>query len=89
MNFAFVDARESATDKEVVISFFFNARENDLEKSTLGAYRSLLLQLLTRIPELQIVFGSLGILGSRWTWTLESLKILFKKISYSLEDVSV
>lgn len=38
-----------------LISFFFNARGSDLEKSTIGMYRSLLLQLLEYHPELQFV----------------------------------
>jgi ankyrin repeat protein len=37
----------------VIISFFFNARGSDLEKTTLGMYRSLLYQLLIAIPALQ------------------------------------
>lgn len=37
------------------ISFFFNARGNVLEKSTLGMYRSLLHQFLTAVPVLQDV----------------------------------
>src|ERR1700722_20309277 len=42
-----------------VISFFFNARGEELEKSTLGMYRSLLLQLLDKLPYLQSVFDLL------------------------------
>lgn len=37
-------------------SFFFNARGEYLEKSIIGMYRSLLLQLLQGFPELQSVF---------------------------------
>ncbi|KAI4134909.1 MAG: hypothetical protein LQ341_005947, partial [Variospora aurantia] len=39
----------------VVIFFFFNARGEDLEKSTVGMYRSLLSQLLRELPDLQEV----------------------------------
>ncbi|PON26350.1 hypothetical protein TGAM01_v204826 [Trichoderma gamsii] len=39
--------------KRIIISFFFNARGDSLEKSTIGMYRSLLLQLLQHIPALQ------------------------------------
>jgi hypothetical protein len=37
----------------IIISYFFNARGSALEKTTVGLYRSLLLQLLTAIPALQ------------------------------------
>ena len=63
MKFAFTNARESMKGK-IVISIFFNARGEDLEKSTIGAYQSLLLQLLERIPALQCVFDSLSLLTS-------------------------
>ncbi|EXJ54137.1 hypothetical protein A1O7_09474 [Cladophialophora yegresii CBS 114405] len=36
-----------------VISFFFNARGHIMERSTIGMYRSLLLQLFEHVPELQ------------------------------------
>lgn len=39
------------------IKFFFNARGHELEKSVLGMYRSLLFQLLDKLPDLQNVFG--------------------------------
>lgn len=42
MNFALVNAC-NATKEKVVLFFFFNARGVDLEKSTVGTYRSLLL----------------------------------------------
>jgi hypothetical protein len=45
IKFALANARETIKDRRV-ISFFFNARGEDLEKSTIGAYQSLLLQLL-------------------------------------------
>ncbi|KAK9860016.1 hypothetical protein MYU51_010205 [Penicillium brevicompactum] len=42
----------------VTASFFFNARGTDLEKSTFGMYRSLLLQLLEAFPDLQVVLDN-------------------------------
>lgn len=45
MNFIVANAHKMKGDV-VIISFFFNARGEDLEKSTLGMYRSLLYQLL-------------------------------------------
>src|ERR1700744_4121982 len=36
----------------ITVSFFFDARGTSLEKSPLGLYRTLLLELLTSIPDL-------------------------------------
>jgi ABC-type molybdenum transport system ATPase subunit/photorepair protein PhrA len=48
MKFALVNARKTMKDY-IVLSFFFNARGEDIEKSTIGTCRSLLLQLLERL----------------------------------------
>lgn len=45
MKFALAQAQEDMKDS-LIISFFFNARGGDLEKSTTGMYRSILLQLM-------------------------------------------
>jgi len=45
IKFALANARETVKDRRVIL-FFFNARGEDLEKSTIGTYQSLLLQLL-------------------------------------------
>ncbi|KAK4189520.1 Pfs NB-ARC and ankyrin domain protein [Podospora australis] len=80
-------------DIDHVISFFFNARGEHLEKSTSGMYRSLLLQILERIPALQeSVFESLGFIT--WTdgshhWSIESLKELFEEAVRGLGSSSV
>ena len=63
MKFALAVARKTMKDM-IIISFFFNARGEELEKSTIGAYRSLLLQLVERLPALQCVFDLLGLLIS-------------------------
>ena len=76
----------------IAISFFFNARGGDLEKSTSGMYRSLLLQLLDRIPALQSVFDSLGSViwnGACHSWSVESLKSLFEQAVQNLGDRSL
>ncbi|MCJ1396679.1 hypothetical protein MMC18_009571, partial [Xylographa bjoerkii] len=57
MKFAVVHARKTMKGK-VVIAFFFNARGEAIEKSTVGTYRSLLLQLLERLPALRCIFDS-------------------------------
>ncbi|KAM3444331.1 hypothetical protein MY4824_000220 [Beauveria thailandica] len=56
MNFAY---KEAMTHKDVVvISFFFNARGESLERSTQGMYRSLLFQLLSTLPNLVTIFDA-------------------------------
>lgn len=60
MKFALDNARKVKKDK-IIISFFFNARGGDLEKSTIGMYRSILLQLLVRLPVPQDIFDPLGL----------------------------
>jgi hypothetical protein len=81
MKFALINACETMKDK-IIISFFFNARGNDIEKSTIGTYRSLLLQLLQWLPALQSILDSLGLTSSRsiqnYQWTVESLKTLLE-----------
>ncbi|KAF1962472.1 HET-domain-containing protein [Byssothecium circinans] len=92
MKFAFANARKTTKDK-IVISFFFNARGEDLEKSTIGTYKSLLLQLLERLPALQSVFDSLGLstlsTSTNHQWSIESLKTLLEYAILSLGDSSV
>jgi ankyrin repeat protein len=92
MKFALVNARKTMKD-HIVLSFFFNARGEDIEKSTVGTYRSLLLQLLERLPALQSVFDSLRLSTSSFRadhqWNPESLKTLLEQAIRSLGDSSV
>ncbi|KAI9784937.1 MAG: hypothetical protein M1839_001132 [Geoglossum umbratile] len=92
MKFALANARKTMKDR-IIISFFFNSRGEDLEKSTLGTYQSLLLQLLQQLPALQWVFNSLGLLVSSINtchqWSIESLKILLEQAIQSLGGSSV
>jgi hypothetical protein len=77
MKFALVNAWNTMNDK-VVLSFFFNARGVGMEKSTVGTYRFLLLQLLTHLPRLQSVFDSLDLslanISGDYQWTTELLQ---------------
>ncbi|USP76197.1 hypothetical protein yc1106_03471 [Curvularia clavata] len=77
----------------LVLSFFFNARGSELEKSTIGAYRSLLLKLLLSFPALQDVFETLYTRTSSFdanhNWSVESLKTLLEEAIQRLENVSV
>lgn len=93
MKFALANARQRVDTKGnlIVLSFFFNARGDELEKSTVGMYRSLLLQLLERLPSLQAVFDSLGLTARNaggCQWSVESLKSLFEQAVQSLGEES-
>jgi ankyrin repeat protein len=92
MKYALVNARKAMKD-HVLLSFFFNARGEEIEKSTIGTYRSLLLQLLERLPALQSVFDSLSLSTSRLTadhqWNIETLKTLLEQAIRSLGDSPV
>ncbi|RYP73119.1 hypothetical protein DL769_004280 [Monosporascus sp. CRB-8-3] len=87
MKFALAQTRRSMKDC-VVLSFFFNARGEELEKTTAGMYRSLLLQLLESIPELDAIFDSLCLTvwprDGQMQWSVESLKDLFEQAVQSL-----
>ncbi|RYP75580.1 hypothetical protein DL771_002280 [Monosporascus sp. 5C6A] len=87
MKFALAQARRSKKDC-VILSFFFDARGEELEKTTAGMYRSLLLQLLESIPELDAVFDSLCLTvwpqSGQMQWSVESLKDLFEQAVQSL-----
>jgi len=86
VKFAVGDARKAITET-VVISFFFNARGEDLEKSTLGMYRSLLFQILKAIPDLQIVLDCLRSTVSEeevYRWEKDDLQSLFAAAIQSL-----
>jgi hypothetical protein len=92
MKFALDNARETMKDY-VMLSFFFNARGEEIEKSIIGTYRSLLLQLLERLPSLQSVFDSLGLSTSNFStdyqWSTERLKTLFEQAVQRLGQSSV
>ena len=62
MKFLFSEAQESAKSNlnTIVTSFFFNARGDHLELSTVGLYRSLLLQIFKKSPDLQGVLDRLN-----------------------------
>ncbi|KAK0790679.1 hypothetical protein LTR59_009173 [Friedmanniomyces endolithicus] len=80
MKFAHSHAVKSRVEEETVLSFFFNARGNDLEKTTLGMYRSLLFQLLKGVPGLQIVLDAVDANTTTGTdssqWMLNTLQNL-------------
>ncbi|KAH7013509.1 hypothetical protein EDB80DRAFT_544994, partial [Ilyonectria destructans] len=89
----FVISKATQTMENVVIvNFFFNARGDDLEKSTIGMYRSLLHQLLKRLGKLLRVFDSLRLPSSSAAlhqWNIDSLKSLFEQAIQGLGKSSV
>ncbi|KAL7624600.1 hypothetical protein AAE478_006167 [Parahypoxylon ruwenzoriense] len=81
MKFAYSRAKQTMAKNEVIASFFFNARGDDLEKSTAGMYRSLLIQLLEKLPDLQEVLDNPYLMSQHQncspTWETETLWGLF------------
>ncbi|ENH64827.1 hypothetical protein FOC1_g10005594 [Fusarium oxysporum f. sp. cubense race 1] len=90
MKFILSNARRRMKDK-TIISFFFNARGEELEKSTTGMYRSLLLQMLQQLPRLHSLLDPGLILGisENHDWSVEALRTLFEQTLEGLGDSSV
>ncbi|PTB50659.1 hypothetical protein M431DRAFT_523369 [Trichoderma harzianum CBS 226.95] len=87
MKFALNSAKRSMRDK-TVIYFFFNARGEDLEISTIGMYRSILLQLLEKIPALQhkLEVPRMAVRpGEEYIWTPEILTNMLDQAVQNLE----
>ena len=72
-----------------MISFFFNARGNLLESSVEGMYRSLLLQLLRKIPRLRNVVTLPQIPVKSQTWEPAVLQDIFRKAVLGLKGERV
>ena len=92
MKFALTNARKTRKDY-IILSFFFNARGDDIEQSTIGTYRTLLLQLLEHHPALKSVFDSLGLSASSinidYEWGIEPLKSLLERAIRALRQSPV
>jgi nucleoside phosphorylase len=77
----------------VIISFFFNARGEDPEKSTAGMYRSLLLQLFLAVPAVQNVVDSMEPAAQAniedFNWNLVRLQDLFRNVVRGLGQQTV
>ena len=90
--FAFLELRQSLGATKIV-SFFFNARGTQLEKSTMGLYRSLLVQLLEICPQDQ-VFALSGLTQpsvDQISKNQESLKQIFSEAIHKLgqQDLTI
>jgi len=76
----FVGSAAKQLPNDHVISFFFNARGESLERSLEGLYRGLLHQLLTAVPRLQEVINAQEMLNlSHQAWPLDRLKTIFSE----------
>lgn len=80
MKFAYTRVKRTLSTRNAVVSFFFNARGDILERSTIGMYRSLLLQLLERFPDLQKTCedSNFGIRNGNCP-SSETIQMLFRK----------
>jgi hypothetical protein len=92
IKFALMNARKTMKDY-ITVSFFFNAWGGDIEKSTVGIYRLLLLQLLERLPALQSIFDLLGLLSLSFStnhgWNIELLKMLLEQALQTIGESRV
>ncbi|KAL6798332.1 Pfs, NB-ARC and ankyrin domain protein [Trichoderma sp. SZMC 28012] len=91
MKFALNSAKKTMRDK-IIIYFFFNARGGDMEKSTIGMYRSLLLQLLEKLPELRNTLELPHLTtrsGEEYRWTTEILTNLLDQAIQNLKESSI
>jgi len=89
IKFALTEAKRSRME-DIHISFFFNARGSLLEKDTRGMYRSLLFQLLTKLPQGREVFDDFEILelprAPSYSWTIIQLKAVLNRAIQELGE---
>ncbi|KAK3190752.1 hypothetical protein K4F52_003068 [Lecanicillium sp. MT-2017a] len=89
IKFAYTSMKQELKGSQsLVISFFFNARGEQLERSVTGMYRSLLLQLLQGCPRLQAVLDDSDVLDYNGDVCppLNILKDLFRNAVSALGD---
>jgi hypothetical protein len=83
--------REHSTDA-ITASFFFDARGSSLEKTPLGLFRTLLVelfhQLSSSLTHFPVKCGE-QLKGNKGDWTEEELKDLLRQIALSLQGQSV
>lgn len=90
MKFLCTEMKNSSKSGNIIITFFFNASGDDLKRSTLGMYRSLLLQLLDEIPPLWAIFNHIYKLrwrtAERHCWDVGILQELLEAAVEHLEN---
>ncbi|UKZ70786.1 uncharacterized protein TrAtP1_011755 [Trichoderma atroviride] len=80
LKYVYTRVRKTLSTTNAVISFFFNARGDVLERSPTGMYRSLLLQLLKSFPDLQKVCeDSNFVIQNGSCPSSDAIQILFRK----------
>jgi hypothetical protein len=81
MKFAVSDAK-AKMGGFLTIAYFFNARGEAIERSIVGTYRSLLVQLIDRIPYLLCSYKTLALsrptLGLEHQWSVNELESLLE-----------
>ncbi|KAL6408839.1 ankyrin repeat-containing protein [Ilyonectria robusta] len=81
-----VETKPGMGDESIALSFFFHGRGSKLQKTPLGLFRSLLHQLLTRVPDslsqlvdaFQQRCGTIGTVGNKWQWHARELRDFFQ-----------
>lgn len=82
-----VDDASKRWPEHHIIHFFFNARGSVVERSSAGMYRSLLVQLLEKVPRLQDVLTSLNVPRLQpQNWPLETFKNLILQLICNLGE---
>lgn len=91
MMFAYLESKKKDGSDIMTACFFFNARGSDLETSITGMYRSLLLQLLNKFPDLQSTLDDTDIIPSSQEICpdLDTLKALLSSALFALGKRSV
>ena len=80
-------AEKSKAENHIIVSFFFHARGEELQKSTLGMYRSLLSQIFKKAPQLLKSLDMLIQQPINVTWTLAKLEKMFSDVIEKLGSV--
>jgi ankyrin repeat protein len=75
--------------EDIKISFFFNARGVELERSLEGMYRSLLYQLLEQLPHLSAALPKRREHANRQAWYIEVLREMFEAAILALGTAQV
>ncbi|VUC27492.1 unnamed protein product [Clonostachys rosea] len=95
MKFAYNHTTESSRDLagSAIVAFFFNARGEVLEKTTVGMYRSLLSQIFQHFPELAYILDKFTSKSQRhsvtFEWTVETMQTILSEIVGELDTRSL
>lgn len=99
VKFAYMQAEAASDGDEIVVSFFFNARGHELERSAAGMYRSLLFQILDKAPDLHRLLDMFQPQDRKRfqaqnkeirqapMWTVEALTKLLSRVATSFKDL--